>query len=1094
VVGDSVQIYNGTTVLGTATTLTSTNITNGFVDITTSVLSQGAYTLNAKVIDIAGNASSASSNFNTAVDIAAPILSTTSYNVAENLTTITTLLASDAGAITYSLGGTGVDNSKFSITSSGALTFLTAKDFETPGSVAGSNTYAVTINITDVAGNTINQAVAITVTNINEAPVITSGATANFAENGTGTAYTVAATDVDAGTTLAYSLSGTDSGLFNINSTTGAVTFKSSPNFESPTDSGVNNVYDINVIASDGSLTTTKAVAITVTNVNEVPVISSGLLTTSVFEVADAAATSSTAYSLLAGQIAEGTISQAGDHDGYKVYLTGGVTYSFAMTGSGSDNLKDTYLRLYNSTGTLVASDDDGLPGSNSIFTYTPGSSSSGYFYIDAAGVLALVKTDQYSEIGKYSLTFSEGQKPSFSISMGAGVIDSDLSWSTHGTSANISYGFRQTQSVAKLGNSNVGTIDCKLTAAQIDAVRASLTFWSDVCGLSFTEVNPGGYTNSATILIGNYSDSNDGGGAFAYKPGTSPNTSSGSSEGDLWLNLGGGISTTNLAFGTYSAHTIIHELGHAIGLNHPGIYNAASGVSITYSANAQFIQDTDQYSVMTYFYGPPGGVFADPLRSTTPMMFDILAAQNIYGVNNTTRATDTIYGFNSTAGSAYLFSGSAATSAFCIWDGNGTDTIDVSGFANSQLINLGSGTFSDVGGLTYNVSIAVGCAIENAKGGSGKDVIFGNALNNVLTGGAGNDLIFGGAGSDTAIFSGAKSQYVISQITDGWSVVGADGTDWLFNMEFAQFSDQTTTLLSNASYNITSYVKASIAENATGTVYTAAATDVDSTSLTYVLGGLDAGLFNISSSGAVTFKTAQNYEVPSDLGSDNNYNITVRAFDGTNYSDAQEVAITVTNVAEAGDAVISLGSGMGQLIAPVQVDGGKWFYFWDINGDGVSSVVDLVNHNFLDTYFKYDSSNNINSIYGNVDGQFGSTFLHRFATINGVSLALPNAGGLLGAPFGLNGIGSYQQGTGISLNSTNTTYDDLLAIWDAYNGNAGTSSSSSKFNGTPAGWQPYSYWSATPSTQGHATTELSSGGVFNSLDTQNWFVALQVL
>ena len=51
-----------------------------------------------------------------------------------------------------------------------------------------------------------------------------------------------------------------------------------------------------------------------------------------------------------------------------------------------------------------------------------------------------------------------------------------------------------------------------------------------------------------------------------------------------------------------------------------------------------------------------------------------------------------------------------------------------------------------------------------------------------------------------------------------------------------------------------------------------------------------------------------------------------------------------------------------------------------------------------------------------------------------------------------------------------------------------------SKFNGTPAGWQPYSYWSATPSTQGHATTELSSGGVFNSLDTQNWFVALQVL
>ena len=94
--------------------------------------------------------------------------------------------------------------------------------------------------------------------NANEAPVITSATTATFAENGTGTVYTVTATDVDAATTLTYSLSGTDAGLFNINN--GAVTFKTAPNFEAPGD----NVYDINVIASDGTLTATQAVAITV--------------------------------------------------------------------------------------------------------------------------------------------------------------------------------------------------------------------------------------------------------------------------------------------------------------------------------------------------------------------------------------------------------------------------------------------------------------------------------------------------------------------------------------------------------------------------------------------------------------------------------------------------------------------------------------------------------------------------------------------------------------------------------------------------------------------------------------------------------------
>ena len=118
---------------------------------------------------------------------------------------------------------------------------------------------------------------AISVTNVNEAPAITSAATASFAENGTGTVYTAAATDLDAGTTLTYSLTGTDAAKFNIDATTGAITFKSSPNYEAPTDSGANNVYNVTVGASDGAITTTKAVAIAVTNVvNEAPVFTSG--------------------------------------------------------------------------------------------------------------------------------------------------------------------------------------------------------------------------------------------------------------------------------------------------------------------------------------------------------------------------------------------------------------------------------------------------------------------------------------------------------------------------------------------------------------------------------------------------------------------------------------------------------------------------------------------------------------------------------------------------------------------------------------------------------------------------------------------------
>ncbi len=104
-----------------------------------------------------------------------------------------------------------------------------------------------------MAPTSTTKAVAITVTNVNEAPTVTSAATASFAENGSGTVYTATATDPDAGATLTYSSTGADAALFNINATTGAVTFKSSPNYEAPADAGGNNVYDVNVTASDGT-------------------------------------------------------------------------------------------------------------------------------------------------------------------------------------------------------------------------------------------------------------------------------------------------------------------------------------------------------------------------------------------------------------------------------------------------------------------------------------------------------------------------------------------------------------------------------------------------------------------------------------------------------------------------------------------------------------------------------------------------------------------------------------------------------------------------------------------------------------------------
>ena len=298
------------------------------------------------------------------------------------------------------------------------------------------------------------------------------------------------------------------------------------------------------------------------------------------------------------------------------------------------------------------------------------------------------------------------------------------------------------------------------------------------------------------------------------------------------------------------------------------------------------------------------------------------------------------------------------------------------------------------------------------------------------------------------------------------------------------------------ASPVITSGTTASFAENGTGIVYTATATDADSAVLSYALGGADAGLFNVNATtGAVTFKTAPNFEAPTDAGGNNVYDITVSASDGVNTSVAQAVAITVTDVVEAppslaGQSVIDLGS-YGKLIAPVQVDGGQWFYFWDRSGDGTRAGVDYTTHDVLDGIFNQDI-NGVVETAGNAVGAVGDTDnTYRYATLNGVHLALPTAGGVTSSPFGAGGINNYEPGTAISGTAVNATYNDYLAVWDAYNG---TGVGATAIGGTPSGWQASYYWSATPSASGHALVYLSAGFVFDFTDGGDLYVALQVL
>ena len=195
-------------------------------------------------------------------------------NARENQTAAYMAAATDADGDTlvYSLSGT--DAALFTIdANTGEVSFIEAPDFEAPGDDGGDNVYDIIVTASD-GTNSTDHNVAITVTNDNDnVPVFTSPATANAQENQTA-AYMAAATDAD-GDTLVYSLSGTDAALFTIEATTGEVSFRAAPDFEAPGDDGGDNVYDIIVTASDGTTDTEQAVAITVTDVNELVSLSS---------------------------------------------------------------------------------------------------------------------------------------------------------------------------------------------------------------------------------------------------------------------------------------------------------------------------------------------------------------------------------------------------------------------------------------------------------------------------------------------------------------------------------------------------------------------------------------------------------------------------------------------------------------------------------------------------------------------------------------------------------------------------------------------------------------------------------------------------
>ncbi|WP_309737102.1 cadherin domain-containing protein [Sphingomonas sp. SORGH_AS_0742] len=795
--------------------------------------------------------------------------------IAENSaagTVAATLAMADGNSATYAITG-GPDAASFTVSGNTIVLANGASlDYE-----AGA-TRNVQVTATDADGSTHIQTVTIAVTNVNEAPVITSPATLSMAENGT-VVGTLTASDPDAGTTLNWAIAGgADANLFTINPNTGALTFRSAPDFEVPHDAGGDNVYNLTVSASDGTNVTTQNLAVTLTNVNEAPSLTlSGVgtvmekqiaATVATFVASDPDAGDTLTYTLGGADAAlfmvDGNIVRL--KDGVSLDYEQAATRSLTLTVTDSHGLSQTRALTFNvgdvneapvfTTPTTVSMAENGMavqvahasdPDAGAVLTYLLGGTDAALFAIDP-------------QTG--AITFRTA--PDFEAPQDAGrdnVYDLTVSASdgTNVTTQNLAVTLTNVNEAPSLTLSGVGTVMEKQIAATVATFVASDPDAGDT--LTYTL---GGADAALFMVDGNIVRLKDGVSLDYEQAATRSLT--------LTVTDSHGLSQTR---------ALTFNVGD---VNEAPVFTTPTTVSMAENGMAVQVahaSDPDAGAVLTYLLGgTDAALFAiDPQTGaitfrTAP---DFEAPQDA--------GRDNVYDL----------------------------TVSASDGTNVTTQNLAV-TLTNVNEAPSLTLSGVGTVMENQIAATVATFVASDPD-------AGDTLTYTLGGADAALF-----------MVDGNIVRLKDGV----SLDYEQAATRSLTLTVTDSHGLsqtraltfnvgdvneapvfTTPTTVSMAENGMA-VQVAHASDPDAGAvLTYSLGGTDAALFAIDpQTGAITFRTAPDFEAPQDAGGDNVYNLTVSASDGTNVT-TQNLAVTLTNVNEAPSLTLSgVGTVMENQVA----------------------------------------------------------------------------------------------------------------------------------------------------------------------------------